>query len=496
MKVKDEFSSIVQQTRNTSSNVVKSNFGEHMARKARIESYLSSDKLIEVVISDTQKNIIVKDDSPITTSNDKLEFFKRYSDHPFAFENVVYNLIDKAFGKMIRDNTPFESRTFKGIFDTAKTWCGYGTLSADSYNSIMEDMSHIILSKLNGDFNPNAVNPDRSINPEGLSNAELYLTKMDDMFAKLSLEEQEEIRSSFIGDTRIVTAKEITSDDIEGTTVKTYTQYILRPNYNLTKEQKSEISANWDALIDNESEAVSNFAKAMFLHFYYSHGFKPSSNFSPNFVPASVLTSVMADYNTSGGLTYAEFMEDMIYEDDTENDARNIMDKLGLSPSELLAEWILQHTDNKQFVYTVTNSVESKFVELEDKNSFMVSAKDSYMLTHKVGKSIYATPFVIKDGVIYMLKGFQMGAKKIDSCLVGFKSRPLTYVAMDSRVLPKYVKFVNKNNGYMFGNVDIKSNFDSLTESYTPNEIDEPDVPNSFQEALTRNQKKPDNFCK
>ena len=496
MKVKDEFSSIVQQTRNTSSNVVKSNFGEHMARKARIESYLSSDKLIEVVISDTQKNIIVKDDSPITTSNDKLEFFKRYSDHPFAFENVVYNLIDKAFGKMIRDNTPFESRTFKGIFDTAKTWCGYGTLSADSYNSIMEDMSHIILSKLNGDFNPNAINPDRSINPEGLSNAELYLTKMDDMFAKLSLEEQEEIRSSFIGDTRIVTAKEITSDDIEGTTVKTYTQYILRPNYNLTKEQKSEISANWDALIDNESEAVSNFAKAMFLHFYYSHGFKPSSNFSPNFVPASVLTSVMADYNTSGGLTYAEFMEDMIYEDDTENDARNIMDKLGLSPSELLAEWILQHTDNKQFVYTVTSSVESKFVELEDKNSFIVSAKDSYMLTHKVGKSIYATPFVIKNGVIYMLKGFQMGAKKIDSCLVGFKSRPLTYVAMDSRVLPKYVKFVNKNNGYMFGNIDIKSNFDSLTESYTPNEIDEPDVPNSFQEALTRNQKKPDNFCK
>lgn len=496
MKVKDEFSSIVQQTRNTSSNVVKSNFGEHMARKARIESYLSSDKLIEVVISDTQKNIIVNDNSPISTSNDKLEFFKRYSDHPFAFENIVYNLIDKAFGKMIRDNTPFESRTFKEIFNTAKTWCGYGTLSADSYNSIMEDMSHIILSKLNGDFNPNAVNPDRSINPEGLSNAELYLTKMDDMFAKLSLEEQEEIRSSFIGDTRIVTTKEITSDDIEGTTVKTYTQYILRPNYNLTKEQKSEISANWDALIDNESEAVSNFAKAMFLHFYYSHGFKPSANFSPNFVPASVLTSVMADYNTSGGLTYAEFMEDMIYEDDTENDARNIMDKLGLSPAELLAEWILQHTDNKQFVYTVTSSVESKFVELEDKNSFMVSAKDSYILTHKVGKSIYATPFVIKDGVIYMLKDFHMGANKINSCLVGFKSKPLTYVAMDSRVLPKYVKFVNKNNGYMFGNIDIKSNFDSLTESYTPNEIDEPDSPNSFQESLVRNQKKPDNFCK
>ena len=191
-----------------------------------------------------------------------------------------------------------------------------------------------------------------------------------------------------------------------------------------------------------------------------------------------------------------EVEEDMIYEDDTENDARNIMDKLGLSPAELLAEWILQHTDNKQFVYTVTNSVESKFVELEDKNSFMVSAKDSYMLTHKVEKRIYATPFVIKDGVIYMLKGFHMGAEKIDSCLVGFKSKPLTYVAMDSRVLPNYAKFVNKNNGYLFGNIDIKSSFDSLTESYTPEEIDESEVPNSFQDALTRNQKKPDNFCK
>lgn len=496
MKVKDEFSSIVQQTRNTSSNVVKSNFGEHMARKARIESYISSDKLIEVVINDNQKNIIVEDNASIATSKDKLEYFKRYSDHPFAFENIVYNLINKAFEKMIRDNTPFESRTFKGIFDTAKTWCGYGTLSADSYNGIMEGMSHIILSKLNGDFNPNAVNPDRSINPEGLSNAELYLTRMDDMFRKMSLEDQEEIRSSFIGDTRIVTAKEITSDEIEDTTVKTYTQYILRPNYNLTKEQKSEISASWDMLMDSESKDVVNYAKAMFLHFYYSHGFKPSSNFNPNFVPASVLTSVMADYNTSGGLTYSEFMDDMIYEDDTENDARNVMDKLGLSPSELLAEWILQHTDNKQFVYTVTKSVESKFVELEDKNSFMVSAKDSYILTHKVGNYIYATPFVIKDGVIYMLKGFQMGANKIDSCSVGSKSKPLTYVAMDSRVLPKYVKFVNKNNGYLFGNIDIKSNFDSLTESYTSEEIDEPDAPNNFQEALTRNQKKPDNFCK
>ena len=54
----------------------------------------------------------------------------------------------------------------------------------------------------------------------------------------------------------------------------------------------------------------------------------------------------------------------------------------------------------------------------------------------------------------------------------------------------------NKNNGYMFGNIDIKSSFDSLTESYTPNEIDEPDAPNGFQESLVRNQKKPDNFCK
>lgn len=496
MKVKDEFSSIVQQTRNTSANVVKSNFGEHMARKARIESYMSSDKLIDVVINDNQKNIIVEDGAPIATSKDKLEFFKRYSDHPFAFENVVYNLIDKAFGKMIRDNTPFESRTFRGIFAAAKTWCSYGTLSADSYNGIMEDMSHIMLSKLNGDFNPNAINPDRSINPEGLTNAELYLTRIDDMFRKLNIEDQEEIRSSFLGDTRIVTSKEITSDEIEGTTVKTYTQYILRPNYNLTKEQKSEISASWDILMDSESEAVVNYAKAMFLHFYYSHGFKSSSNFSPNFVPASVLTSVMADYNTSGGLTYSEFMDDMIYEDDTENDARNVMDKCGLSSSELLAEWILQHTDNKQFVYTVTSSVDSKFVEFEDKNSLMVSAKDSYMLTHKVGRSIYATPFIIKDGIIYMLKGFQMGAKGIESCLVGSKAHPLIYVAMDSRVLPSYAKFVNKNNGYMFGNVDIKSNFDSLTESYTSEEIEEPNAPSGFQEALARNQQKPDNFCK
>ena len=118
------------------------------------------------------------------------------------------------------------------------------------------------------------------------------------------------------------------------------------------------------------------------------------------------------------------------------------------------------------------------------------------MLTHKVGNYIYATPFVIKDGVIYMLKDFHMGANKIKSCLVGSKSKPLTYVAMDSRVLSKYTKFVNKNNGYMFGNIDIKSSFDSLTESYTPDEIDEPDIPNSYQESIIRNKKKPDNICR
>ena len=67
---------------------------------------------------------------------------------------------------------------------------------------------------------------------------------------------------------------------------------------------------------------------------------------------------------------------------------------------------------------------------------------------------------------------------------------------MDSRVLSKYAKFVNKNNGYMFGNIDIKSNFDSLTESYTPNEIDEPVYPSSFKESEERNKNKPDNYCR
>ena len=481
MQVKDEFSNIVQQTRNTSANVVKSTLGEYLSRQDRINKYNSNkDRLIDIEINDDPecgKIAIENNDKPIKTAEDRKSYFEKYASHPFSFEIIVYNLITKAFESILGKDTPFRGDLFSNIFTIASTWCNYSTPSSDTYNSIMSETTNIIISKMYGDFNADYVNPNTDVNPNGLKNYELYIMHFEDFFNRCNDNEKAEIANSFFADSRFVHEKRINIHT--GSEDQEYIQYVLRPNFNLVKEQKQYVSSSWSKLANSESENVRQFAKAFFLHMYYNHGLNTTSEFDYSRVPASVLE--LCNVDTLHDLDYIEFLDELTEEskqdrlDYTDNEVTDLIKDTGLTAESIFVAWILQHTDNKQYVYNVPKSLSNKFVVDED--SLVIRAEDNYLITHVKDNIRYATPFIQKDGKLYTLKGFNEGKGDLR---IANKNSPLIYVPVGQEIMASTAAYINNDNCYLFGQARLKTDSIFRDDDYSL-EDEEKNVDNRSQ---------------
>lgn len=497
MTVKDEFSSIVQQTRNTSSNVVKATLGDYMSRKERIDNYNESPKVISIKVGGKEGIGINSVNKPISTTKDRLEFFDEFKDIPFAFENIVYNIIDKAMQSMISDNTPYNVGLFNKIFANAKYMCNYGTLSADFINSIGTEGAGIILSEMNGDFNPNAINEDKEINPNGLTNAELYLMHLDDFINRLEKNqtnemEFEELRNSFVTNVKIVDRSIVSNTDSNGN-VTSYTKLALKPNYNLPKEYKSQIITQWFYMASNQNKYLRDFAKALFLHLYYNYGLNNSRNFDVSFVPSNIYNLVSADYNSE--LSYNDFMNGLI-DEDIDNSVKDAVSDI--NEIDIILNWAKQHNDNKQFVYRVNNSVKNSFSESNGGNTITVSISDSYLVTHTKNKVTYASPFVLYNNKLYIYSGLNGVNKSIEDLKVQ-RNQPISYNLIEQEANKDFVNFLNSDNKYLFGGFDIKEKSMTLEEdSYTGNieqSVEPTQSERDFNESVLRNENKDIGLC-
>lgn len=502
--IKDEFSSIVQQTRNTSSNVVKSTVGDYMARKARIDKYVSGAKLIEVVVGGQSGVGIYNVDKPMSTTQDKINFFNEFKDSPFAFEDIVYNIIDKAMNNIIDNNTPYNVGTFAKIFANAKTLCAYGTPSADVYNSIGKECAGIILSKLDGDFNPNSRYADDTVNPidpstgkRKYTNSELFL-KHFDLFLdalKASPEALEYVENSFFNNPKIV-ARNIIEQHNEDGSISEYTKYSLRPNFSLPKEYKNEVISEWYHMLSTEgqigSPVLKNFAKALFLHFYYNYGLDGTANFDISLTPSIMYNLVKADYNSD--MSYNDFMNDMIDEDMSDNNISGVLTEANVYPTQIFLEWIKRNNDNKQYVYHVNESNKNAFVV---RNNFIeTSVKDSYILKHTVGNVEYVVPFISMNGQLYIYEGLDANPFSDKSCKIS-KGKIPRYKELAFTQDDSVDAFMTAENSHIFGQFFVIGESNSIEDSYVGNDGTETSDSNDngFSESISRNEGNRKGLC-
>lgn len=484
MALKDAYTKKVQESRKTSSNATKTNVGSFKADVDRRESDNSGLITIEVH-PDYNGPVIPLDEVNISTFEDRLNYFKKYEHHPYAFEVVISNLINKMFTELINKHTPYDQRTFLTVEHAAKRWCHYGTINADTYNELYAEIPKLIFKNLDGDLNPEFVNPDPTINPDKLTNFELYVIGLQGMIDSLSEEDRAIFDDTTAFRKNIFKGRQIVKEDDEGIQHK-FTIYDLSPGFSITKETREDIYASWQNM-SRQSEPLRQLAKAIFLHLYYLNGLQQSSSFDFRSVPMSVLSDTII--SSSHSMSYVEFMLDLIYENDEDNNARKVLDSNLINPYSLLGEFIRQHSDNTRFVYRVNNAVREYFEYTDESHDVvLIGAEHSRMLTHVVmdgkTKTTLAVPYINIDGQLYELSGFNGGTNQ-DSCKVAPRTA-LMYTAVKSSVDSKYSSFISKDSSgkYIYGVADSFYSMSTFEDSYTEEVEYEGEERTGYEEAL------------
>ena len=425
MKVKDDFAALVQESRNTSSNSVKTDIGSHFADADRRFSHRMKKSNIQIEVSDGYTdNVMPRLAVSVGTAEGRKELFEMLAEHPYAFEVIMYNLTADMFDTLVDQYTPFGEKTFGDIFATAKLWSRYGTVSKDVYNDITSEISRLIIKDLDGDFNPMA-------KVDGVTNFERYVKNFSDFINNLSEDEQAALSGTTLG--RCLTSTVVTEYTIsdDGTRIPhDYEVYSLSLPFNLTKEQKATIYNEWQTLFNTEveddygnvvkSEGLQNFAKALFLHLYYLNGLSNSSNFNLSSVPMNVLNACQVDY--SSGIGYIKFMDELRLESDETTSVSKIMKDVNVFS--VFGEFIRQHNDNSNYVFKVTEATKSMFVATENTEKNVVTVGKEGMklvvktLPKELGGRRIAMPYIMIDGRLYQLVGFNGGQNEF-SCDIG-----------------------------------------------------------------------------
>lgn len=492
MKVKDSYTKKVQESRKTSLNATKTNVGSY---KADLDRRNADDDLITIEVHDDYEGpVIPEDDSPVQSMTERLDYFRKYEFHPYAFEVVMSNLISRMFNDLIDKHTPYDQRTFRTIEDAAKTWCHYGTINADTYNELYEEIPRLIFKNMDGDLNPEYVNPDKTINPDGLTNFDLYVKGLQEMIDNLSQEDDAIFRDTTAFRKNIFKPRTIRIE--VNSKMQSFTVYDLSPGFSADKSTKEDIYASWQNMAE-KSEDLAQLAKAIFLHLYYLNGLQQSSSFDFRSVPTNVLANTIV--SGSHNMNYMAFMNELVYEDGEDNPARMVLDANMINPYSILGEFIRQHSDNTRFVYKVTNAVRESFI-FQDSDIVTISSEDSHMLTHTVNrggqKITMAVPYINIDGQLYELSSFK-GGLNLDSCKVS-KRPTLMYTAVKSTVDSKYSDFITKDSSskYVYGVANSVYGMSIFEDSFTSEVESEDEESTTYEDSMEDAEKNPSEAAK
>ena len=507
--IKNEFSEIVQMTRNSSSNVVQSTIGEFLARRDKIMNYLSKKNRIINVNINNKDSILEKSKIKLLSKSESLGYFKQFANHPFSFEVVLYNLINDGLNTLLENNSPYTGLTFDSVFSTLKEWKRYGTLTGDSYNMVINNFMNVAFSKLPGDLNPNEkaredLYPIGWKGEKNLTNAELFLNHMIDFEKDTESIKNEEILY-FLYESDFRKALGIEDVTLKDNTI--VSAYSMQINHSLDKETKDNISSDWGKIITlgdtEEHKRAKRWAVAVFFNLYYRNGFNNTKDFSRNFVPQVILNMIQVSKDTYGRpMSYIDFEQSFIDSGVVGNDASKAIESIvgnsgGNNPfvTDILSTIIKSNLDNPQFCQVVRP--EEGVSTLEDWG-LTLKKKSIEQVTHSVGNKVFASPYVIYNNEVYELSTLKNGTTKVGNS--GFSLIPaITYTKVKSSTdVSNFSNLINDQSGYLYGTIKVPSIFiskDSTSEEIEYNS-DNSEGENTFNQTKEELKgENPHNIC-
>ena len=328
--VANDVSKFVTSTKFTASNAVGSTFGDLYAQQLKVQKYLSEvgtdASHVEMEVTDKLNSPIMDDNSLTTMSNS--DYLDTMMGNPFAYEQAMFDANRKAL-EILSKYFPYNKRAYVNARNTLNGLVNYGSLDADTINSIHSDMMVYLLSNQErSEFNGSLPKQTQ----HGLMTTREYYTKW---FAKdllNHLEANPQMKSMPIFAYMLPEVKEVKNPATGESTDEISIN--IQGVGGLAPYMKDEIRESWADLARNPE--TSQIATDLFLYNFYKLGF----NFSPkafmNLAPTEVKENIKVP-TADGDRSYVDFMNDIME------------DKFNINAETFARQYMLNHLDNKRF---------------------------------------------------------------------------------------------------------------------------------------------------
>lgn len=328
--VANDVSKFVTSTKFTASNAVGSTFGDLYAQQLKVQKYLSEigtdASHVEMEVTDKLDSPIMDDNSLTTMSNS--DYLDTMMGNPFAYEQAMFDANRKSL-EILSKYFPYNKRAYVNARNTLNGLVNYGSLDADTINSIHSDMMVYLLSNQErSEFNGSLPKQTQ----HGLMTTREYYTKW---FAKdllNHLEANPQMKSMPIFAYMIPEVKEVKNHATGESTDEISIN--IQGIGGLAPYMKDEIRESWADLARNPE--TSQIATDLFLYNFYKLGF----NFSPkafmNLAPTEVKENIKVP-TADGDRSYVDFMNDIME------------DKFNINAETFARQYMLNHLDNKRF---------------------------------------------------------------------------------------------------------------------------------------------------
>ena len=442
-QVKQDVSKHVQKTRNTSANTVKVDIGKYLSNFAKNSN--SKFDVVTIQANDELEDPITNeaiDENWANLSPEKLlekmkQFIGKYMDHPYTYENAVYNIINASMQFILQKYTPYLSPQYERSREILAEYMAPWGLSGEYINQLHSFIPALQLVEMDGDFNPNSTN-----NPLGITNKEYYLQYIYELIGELG-----EINPDILNNNEFLSA--FSTQQVE----KREDSEVLVFKYknNLSQWEKFGFTMAWDDLMKLGGK-YAELGKALYLHSYYVNGFNPSTNRLMELAPVSVLSSLVADKN--GDISYLD-----IYQQDNNIITDDVI-------RDRMIKFMLYHSNDNKVVPTMPWHL--KDLTLDGAMIQLSGDKLEDVKMAPKGKfGYYVRPIIKVDGAIYVIsQGLNKDAEyEIGNTvynIISSKDKVVTYVRLKSTPVD-YSRYITGNNGYIFGDIqsmDIQTSED------------------------------------
>lgn len=328
--VANDVSRFVTSTKFTASNAVGSTFGDLYAQQLKVQKYLSEvgtdASHVEMEVTDKLNSPIMDDNSLTTMSNS--DYLDTMMGNPFAYEQAMFDANRKSL-EILSKYFPYNKKAYVDARNTLNGLVNYGSLDADTINSIHSDMMVYLLSNQErSEFNGSLPKQTQ----HGLMTTREYYTKW---FAKdllNHLEANPQMKSMPIFAYMLPEVKEVKNPATGESTDEISIN--IQGVGGLAPYMKDEIRESWADLARNPE--TSQIATDLFLYNFYKLGF----NFSPkafmNLAPTEVKENIKVP-TADGDRSYVDFMNDIME------------DKFNINAETFARQYMLNHLDNKRF---------------------------------------------------------------------------------------------------------------------------------------------------